>query len=77
MKKLWVAILCLVVAAVVAVVAYGPAAKRHAEAVNCGKASQIIADVMQLGFFVTAKPLDFKIISSVARKYGFIAKRAA
>jgi len=41
------------------------------------KASEIIADVMQLGFFVTAKPLDFKIISSVARKYGFIAKRAA
>ena len=41
------------------------------------KASQIIADVIQLGSFVTAKPLDFKIISSVARKYGFIAKRVA
>ncbi len=42
------------------------------------KAFQIIADVMELGVFATVKqPLDFKIISSVARKYGFIAKRAA
>jgi hypothetical protein len=41
------------------------------------KQFQIIADVMQLGFFVTAKqPLSFEIIASVARKHGFIAKKA-
>jgi hypothetical protein len=38
----------------------------------------IIADVMQLGFFVSANQLlDFEIISSVARKYGFIANRGS
>jgi hypothetical protein len=42
------------------------------------KPFQIVADVMQLGVFATVKQtLDFEIISSVARKYGFIAKRAA
>jgi len=35
---------------------------------------QIVADVLQLGFFVSTKQLlSFEIISSVARKYGFIA----
>src|SRR6266487_918101 len=35
------------------------------------KPFQIIADVMELGVFANVKqPLDFKIISSVARKYG-------
>src|SRR5271154_3850049 len=42
------------------------------------KPFQIVADVMQLGVFATVKQtLRFEIISSVARKYGFIAKRAA
>ncbi len=42
------------------------------------KVFEIAADVIQLGFFVTAKDsLSFQIISSVARKYGFIAKPAA
>jgi hypothetical protein len=42
------------------------------------KPFKIIADVMQLGGYVTVEQiLDFNIISSVARKYGFIAKRAA
>ena len=42
------------------------------------KPFQIVADVMQLGIFATVtQPLGFQIISSVARKYGFIAKRAA
>jgi hypothetical protein len=42
------------------------------------KPFQIVADVMQLGVFATVKQtLDFEIISRVARKYGFIAKRAA
>lgn len=41
------------------------------------KVFQIIADVMELGFFVTVKDsLSFQIISSVARKYGFFAKPA-
>jgi translation initiation factor IF-2 len=40
------------------------------------KPFKIIADVMELGFFVSAKQsLSFEIVSSVARKYGFIAKR--
>jgi len=41
-KRLWVAILCVVAAAVVVVVAFGPAAKRHAEAVNCGNQTHAI-----------------------------------
>jgi Translation initiation factor IF-2, N-terminal region len=42
------------------------------------KPFQIVADLMQLGVFATVKQtLDFEVISSVARKYGFIAKRAA
>ena len=42
------------------------------------KPFKIIADVMQLGAYVSVEQiLDFNIISSVARKYGFIAKRAA
>ncbi len=37
----------------------------------------IIADLMELGVFATAKqPLDFKAISTVARKHGYIAKKA-
>jgi hypothetical protein len=41
------------------------------------KPFQIIADLMQLGAFVTVKhQLDFVIISKVVRKYGLIAKRA-
>lgn len=40
------------------------------------KPSQVIADVMKLGFFVTAEePLSFEIISRVARKHGYIARR--
>lgn len=39
---------------------------------------RIVADVMELGFFVTATdPLSFEIIASVARKHGFLAIRAA
>jgi len=42
------------------------------------KPFQIVADVLELGFFVTAKePLSFEIISSVARKHGFLAIKAA
>jgi hypothetical protein len=42
------------------------------------KPFQIVADLMQFGIFATFKQtLDFQTISSVARKYGFIAKRAA
>jgi len=42
------------------------------------KPLQIIADVLQLGFFVSAKDsLTYEIVSSVARKYGFIAIRTA
>jgi len=42
------------------------------------KPFQIIADIMQLGGFVTlTESLDFKIISRVAQKHGFIAQRAA
>jgi hypothetical protein len=41
------------------------------------KPIQIVADVMDLGFFVGAQdPLSFEIISSVARKHGFFAIRA-
>jgi hypothetical protein len=42
------------------------------------KPFRIIADLMGLGVFATVEQaLDFKTISSIARKYGFIAKRAA
>jgi hypothetical protein len=42
------------------------------------KPFRIVADVMQLGIFAIVKQtLDFEIISSVARKYGFIAKRTS
>jgi hypothetical protein len=41
------------------------------------KPFRIVADLMQFGVFATVKQtLDFEVISSVARKYGFIAKRA-
>jgi len=39
---------------------------------------QIVADVLALGFFVTVQEtLSFEIISSIARKHGFFAIRAA
>jgi len=42
------------------------------------KPFQIVADLMQFGVFANVnQALDFDIISSVARKYGFIEKRAA
>lgn len=42
------------------------------------KPFQIVADVMDLGFFVTANdPLSFEIIFSVARKHGFFAIKPA
>ncbi len=42
------------------------------------KALRIIADVMALGFFVGEKDLlSFEIVSGVARKHGFVVKRAA
>jgi|SRR5215469_3169545 len=40
--------------------------------------STIIADLMKLGIFITVwDSPDFEVISKVARKYGFITKRAA
>jgi len=42
------------------------------------KPFQVVADVLELGLYVTAKePLSFEIISSVARKHGFLAIKAA
>ena len=42
------------------------------------KPFQIVADVMQLKVMATVKQtLEFEVISKVARKYGFIAKKAA
>ena len=42
------------------------------------KLPEILADVEQLGFFVTAEESpSFEIISAVVRKYGYVAKRAA
>jgi hypothetical protein len=41
-ERRWMIILCLVAAAVVVVVAYGPAARRHAEAINCGNQAHVI-----------------------------------
>ena len=42
------------------------------------KPFQIIADLIGLGVFANVKQtLDFEVISKVARKYGFIAKRVA
>jgi hypothetical protein len=42
------------------------------------KVFRIVADVMELGFFIASNdPLSFEIISSVARKHGFLAIRAA
>ena len=39
---------------------------------------RIIADLMGFGVFATTDQiLDFEAVSGVARKYGFIAKRAA
>jgi hypothetical protein len=39
---------------------------------------QIVADLMELGIFVTVKhQLDFESISKVLRKYGLVARRAA
>ena len=41
------------------------------------KPFQIVADLMQFGAFATVEQtLDFEVISSVARKYGFTTKRA-
>ena len=41
------------------------------------KPFRIMADVLRLGLFVTIdEVLSFEIITVVARKYGFIAKRA-
>lgn len=41
------------------------------------KPFQIIADLMQWGVFATIKQeIEFAIVLRVARKYGFIAKRA-
>lgn len=41
------------------------------------KPFRIMADVLRLGLFVTIdQVLSFEIIALVARKYGFIAKRA-
>jgi hypothetical protein len=42
LRRVGVIILCLVVAALVAVVACGPAARRHAEAINCGNRTHVI-----------------------------------
>jgi len=42
LRRVWLLILGLVVAAVGAVVAYGPAARRHAEAINCGNQAHVI-----------------------------------
>ncbi len=42
------------------------------------KPFKIIADLMELGIFVTVKhQLDFNTITRVVRKYGFTAKKAA
>jgi hypothetical protein len=41
-EKLRIITLVLVVATLVAVTAYGPAAKRHAEAINCGNQAHVI-----------------------------------
>lgn len=42
------------------------------------KPFKIIADAMQLGVFANVKQtLDFKIASTIARKYGYTAKRSA
>ncbi len=42
------------------------------------KPFKIIADAMELGVFATVnQTLSFEAISRIARKYGFIAKRAA
>jgi len=42
------------------------------------KPFRIIADLMELGVFVTVKhQLDFDTIARVVRKYGFTAKKAA
>ena len=42
------------------------------------KVFRIVADVMELGFFVASNDrLSFEIISSVTRKHGFLAIRAA
>ena len=42
------------------------------------KPFRIVADLMQLGVFASVKQLlGFETISRIARKYGFIAKKAA
>jgi hypothetical protein len=39
---------------------------------------QVVADVMELGLFVSVKDsLSFEVVSKVARKHGFFAIRAA
>jgi len=41
------------------------------------KPFQVIADLMEIGVFATIKQqIDFECISSVVRKYGYVAKRA-
>jgi hypothetical protein len=39
------------------------------------KPFQIVADLMMLGFFLNEE-LNFETISTIARKYGYLAKRA-
>ncbi len=42
------------------------------------QAFEIIADAMELGIFATVnQSLGFKVISQIAEKYGYTAKRAA
>jgi len=50
----------------------------HLAALISQKPLLIVADLMQMGVFASAwQLLGFETISRVARKYGFIAKKAA
>ena len=50
----------------------------HLAALLSQKPFMIVADLMQMGVFANAwQLLGFETISRVARKYGFIAKKAA
>src|SRR5216684_4168323 len=50
----------------------------HLAALISQKPFMIVADLMQMGVFASAwQLLGFETISRVARKYGFIAKKAA
>lgn len=60
------------------IVVSGESTAEQLAALLAAKTSDIVGDVMQLGFFVSAQdPLSFEIISSVARKHGYLAIRAA